>query len=123
MMSLNAFSQTDTNSKTIQLTKPIARLVIKDLVQFDGLSQEMLTMQQVLTETNSKLMVQGELVTNLRSQAANYQMILDKKDKQIETSKELSSELQKELKKQAAQKKLFQFGTVAVGAAAILLAL
>jgi len=122
-MSLNAFSQTDTNSKTIQLTKPIARLVIKDLVQFDGLSQEMLTMQQVLTETNSKLMVQGELVTNLRSQAANYQMILDKKDKQIETSKELSSELQKELKKQAAQKKLFQFGTVAVGAAAILLAL
>jgi len=122
-MSLSAFSQTDTNSKTIQLTKPIARLVIKDLVQFDGLSQEMLTMQQVLTETNSKLMVQGELVTNLRSQVANYQMILDKKDKQIETSKELSSELQKELKKQAAQKKLFQFGTVAVGAAAILLAL
>lgn len=122
-MSLNAFSQTDTNSKTIQLTKPIARLVIKDLIQFDGLSQEMLTMQQVLTETNNKLMVQGELVTNLRSQVANYQMILDKKDKQIETSKELSSELQKELKKQAAQKKLFQFGTVAVGAAAILLAL
>jgi len=122
-MSLSAFSQTDTNSKTIQLTKPIARLVIKDLIQFDGLSQEMLTMQQVLTETNSKLMVQGELVTNLRSQVANYQMILDKKDKQIETSKELSSELQKELKKQAAQKKLFQFGTVAVGAAAILLAL
>lgn len=122
-MSLSAFSQTDTNSKTIQLTKPIARLVIKDLIQFDGLSQEMLTMQQVLTETNNKLMVQGELVTNLRSQVANYQMILDKKDKQIETSKELSSELQKELKKQAAQKKLFQFGTVAVGAAAILLAL
>ena len=123
MMSLSAFSQTDTNSKTIQLTKPIARLVIKDLIQFDGLSQEMLTMQQVLTETNNKLMVQGELVSNLRSQVANYQMILDKKDKQIETSKELSSELQKELKKQAAQKKLFQFGTVAVGAAAILLAL
>lgn len=122
-MSLSAFSQTDTNSKTIQLTKPIARLVIKDLIQFDGLSQEMLTMQQVLTETNNKLMVQGELVTNLRSQVANYQMILDKKDKQIETSKVLSSELQKELKKQAAQKKLFQFGTVAVGAAAILLAL
>ena len=40
MMSLNAFSQNVTDSTKIQLTKPIAKLVIKDLIQFDGLSTE-----------------------------------------------------------------------------------
>ena len=123
MMSLNAFSQTDIDSQQIQLTKPIARLVIKDLIQFDGLSQEMQSMQQVLNETNNKLLVQGELVANLKTQVKNYQEIVDKKDLQIQTSKDLSTELQKELKKQATLKKTFQFGTVIVGAAAILLAL
>ena len=122
-MSLNAFSQTDIDSQQIQLTKPIARLVIKDLIQFDGLSQEMQSMQQVLNETNNKLLVQGELVANLKTQVKNYQEIVDKKDLQIQTSKDLSTELQKELKKQATLKKTFQFGTVIVGAAAILLAL
>lgn len=123
MMSLNAFSQTDIDSTQIQLTKPIARLVIKDLIQFDGLSQEMQSMQEVLNETNNKLLVQGELVANLKTQVKNYQQIVDKKDLQIQTSKDLSTELQKELKKQATLKKTFQFGTVIVGAAAILLAL
>ena len=32
-----------------------AKLVIKDLIQFDGLSKEMQTMQTILTETNNKL--------------------------------------------------------------------
>jgi len=123
MMSLNAFSQTATDTTKIQLTKPIARLVIKDLIQFDGLSQEMLTMQQVLSETNDKLVTQGELVANLKTQLSNFERIVQQKDRQLETANSLSSELQKELKKQAAQKKLFQFGTIAVGAAAILLAL
>lgn len=120
MTSWNAFSQTDTK---IQLTKPVAKLVIKDLIQFDGLSQEMETMQIILSETNEKLNTQGELVANLKTQVGNYQSIIEEKNKQIETSKELSKKLQKELKKQARMKKLFQIGTIGVGAAAVLLAL
>ena len=58
MMSWNAFSQNDIDSTKIQLTKPIAKLVIKDLIQFDGLSVEMQTMQSILTETNNKLLTQ-----------------------------------------------------------------
>ena len=116
------FSQSVTDSTKIQLTKPVAKLVIKDLIQFDGLSKEMETMQIILTETNQKLNSQGALVANLKTQVANYQSIIEQKDSQMASAKELSIELQKELKKQARAKKLYQIGsTVGVVATALLL--
>ena len=121
MMSWNSFSQNVTDSQ-IQLTKPIAKLVIKDLIQFDGLSEEMQTMQFILTETNNKLLTQGELVANLKTQVENYQSIIENKDSQMVKASELSKELQKELKKQARAKKLYQIGsTVGVVATALLI--
>ena len=122
MISWNSFSQNVTDSTQIQLTKPIARLVIKDLIQFDGLSKEMQTMQLILTETNNKLITQGELVANLKTQVENYQSIIDKKDTQMVKASELSNQLQKELKKQARSKKLYKIGTT-VGAVATALLL
>ena len=118
MMSWSSFSQSVTDSTQIQLTKPVAKLVIKDLIQFDGLSKEMQTMQTILTETNNKLIVQGELVSNLKTQVSNYQTILDKKNLQLSTSDELSTQLQKELKKQARTQKLYKVGSI-VGAVAL----
>jgi len=121
MMSWNSFSQNVTDSQ-IQLTKPVARLVIKDLIQFDGLSDEMQTMQTILTETNNKLLTQGTLVANLKTQVENYQSIIENKDSQMVKASELSKELQKELKKQARAKKLYQIGsTVGVVATALLI--
>jgi len=121
MMSWNSFSQNVTDSQ-IQLTKPIARLVIKDLIQFDGLSKEMQTMQTILSETNEKLNNQGMLVANLRTQVTNYQGIIEQKDAQMIKATELSDKLQKELKKQARAKKLYQIGsTVGVIATALLI--
>ena len=121
MMSWNSFSQNVTDNQ-IQLTKPIARLVIKDLIQFDGLSDEMQTMQTILTETNNKLLTQGELVANLKTQVENYQSIIENKDSQMVKASKLSKELQKELKKQARAKKLYQIGsTVGVVATALLI--
>ena len=112
------FSQNVTQEKKIQLTKPIARLVIKDLIQFDGLSKEMQTMQTILTETNNKLVTQGQLVANLKVQVANYQSIIDNKDNQMIQAQELQANLTKELKRQARTKKLYQIGST-VGAVAL----
>jgi hypothetical protein len=121
MMSWSSFSQ-DVTGNQIQLTKPVAKLVIKDLIQFDGLSKEMQTMQTILTETNNKLLTQGTLVANLKTQVENYQTIIDKKDSQMVKASELSKDLQKELKKQARQKKLYKIGST-VGAVALALLL
>ena len=121
MMSWNSFSQNVTDHQ-IQLTKPIARLVIKDLIQFDGLSNEMQVMQTILTETNNKLLTQGELVANLKTQVENYQSIIDKKDQQFNTQEQLSKKLQSELKKSKLRTKLMGGAglLVAVGAAVLI---
>ena len=122
MMSWNSFSQSVTDSTTIQLTKPVAKLVIKDLIQFDGLSKEMETMQSILIETNNKLNIQGELNANLKTQVANYKKIIQEKDQQFSTQAELSKRLQNDLKKQKIRTKIMG-GTgvvIALGAALLI---
>ena len=122
MMSWKSFSQSDTSSSTIQLTKPVARFVIKDLVQFDGLTKEMQAMQEILNETNSKLNTQGELVANLKTQVLNYQSQIEKKDNQLNAQKNATQSLQKSLKKERRKTKLYQIGS-AIGGGAVLLLL
>jgi len=122
MMSLNAFSQNDTLNNKIQLTKPVAKLVVKDLITGDGLKLELKTLNKLLEETNGKLQTQTLLVSNLRTQVKNYQSIIDQKDLQLGTSSELSKELEKQLKKEARTKKLYKI-TTTIGAAAVLLLL
>jgi len=121
-MSWNATSQNATDSTKIQLTKPIAKLVVKDLISGDGLKLEVKTLNQLLLETNNKLETQSILVTNLESQVFNYQTIIDQKDLQLGTSSELTEELNKQLKKESRAKKLYKIGST-VGAAAVLLLL
>ena len=122
MTSWNSFSQSVTDSTQIQLTKPIARLVIKDLIQFDGLSEEMQTMQIILTETNDKLLTQGILVANLKTQVETYQNIIDSKDQQFNTQAELNKKLQTDLKKQKLRTKLMGGAglALAIGAAVLI---
>ena len=122
MTSLNAFSQNDTVSSTIQLTKPVARFVIKDLVQFDGLSKEMQSMQSLLTETNNKLNTQNELVKNLKTQVLNYESMIEQRENQLKSQKNATQSLQKALRKERRAKKLYQIGS-AIGGGAILLLL
>ena len=121
-MSWNRFTQSDTSISTIQLEKPVAKLVIKDLIQFDGLTQEMQSMQTILSDTNQKLLTQGELVSNLKTQVLNTQKMLEKKNNQLNSQKNATISLQKSLKKERRTKKLYQI-TSSIGGAAILLLL
>ena len=122
MMSWKSFSQSDTSSSTIQLTKPVARYVIKDLVQFDGLTQEMQAMQEILKETNEKLNTQGDLVANLKTQVLNYQSQMEKQGNQLKSQKNATISLQKALKKERRKTKMYQIGS-AIGGGAVLLLL
>jgi len=121
-MSWKGFSQSDTSSSTIQLTKPVARFVIKDLVQFDGLTKEMQAMQEILNETNNKLNTQGDLVANLKTQVLNYQSQMEKQGNQLKSQKNATQSLQKALKKERRKTKLYQIGS-AIGGGAVLLLL
>ena len=123
MISWSSFSQTGTeidSSKTIQLTNPIAKLVVKDLIKGDAASDEVKAMQKILTVTNDKLLTQSDLVSNLKLQVNTFQRIIDQKDQQFDTQKQLQDDLEKALKKANRTKKIYQIGS-AIGAAAILL--
>tara|TARA_B110000483_G_scaffold5826_1_gene6909 strand:- start:118 stop:546 length:429 start_codon:yes stop_codon:yes gene_type:complete len=123
MISWNSFSQTVTDTTRIVLTKPIAKLVVKDLISFDGLEKTNKTLNQLIVETNNRLDKSLKLNTNLSQQVKNYKLIIGDKDVQLKTSDVLSKELQKELKKQARAKKLYQIGSgIGVFATLLLLA-
>ena len=72
--------------------------MVKDLITGDGLKLELKTTQELLEETNKKLETQTMLVGNLQTQVNNFVTIIDQKDKQIDTSSELSNALEKQLK-------------------------
>lgn len=116
MMSLKSFSQSATDSTTIRLTRPIAKLVIKDLIKSDGLETELLTTRVLLKVTNKKLSTQTDLNINLESQIKNLNKILDTKNEQSKQWRELNKELQKDIRKQKLRTKL-------TGGAGILLAI
>lgn len=121
-MSLKSFSQNATDSTSIQLTKPIAKLVIKDLIKGDGYAIELETVQQLLTSTNQKLATQSDLVVNLKSQITNYESILATKDSQLVTAQQLSKDLEAALRKEKRLGKLYKIGsTVGLGAIVLLL--
>ena len=122
IVSWSGFSQTAIDSAKIQLTKPVAKLVIQDLIKFDASYMEIETLQQILKETNSKIDTQNELNTNLRSQIETYRTMLSTKDEQLDTSQDMSKELEKAYKKERRLKKFYQI-TSMVGGAAILLLL
>lgn len=122
MTSLNAFSQNVTDSTKIQLTKPIAKLVIKDLIQYDGISVQLTTTQNILTETNNKLITQNQLVTNLQLQNNNLESVIRELNTKYETQAQLSLDLEKALKRQKRQSTIYKIGST-VGAAAVLLLL
>ena len=120
MISFKSFSQSVTESSSILLTEPIARLVVKDLVQYDGILAESKLAQQRLLTLNEKVSTLDLVIQNLRDQLEVKNSIIVQKDSQILQYTEMSSKLEKALKRERRTKKLYQIGS-AIGVAAILL--
>jgi TolA-binding protein len=120
-MSFNSFSQTDTDSTKIVLTKPVAKLVIQDIVVGDQLKIQLKTTEELLGETNKKLETQSLLVVNLESQISNYQGIVADLNSKSKVQADLSKDLEKALKAQRRRTFLYKVGTVVGGVATLLL--
>jgi len=116
-VSFKSFSQTDTK---VLLTEPVARLVVKDLVTFDGLKlQYELTLQRLQTLEEKTLTLQ-EVINNLQLQLDNRSNVIEQKNAQIENYESISEDLKKALKRERATKKLYKIGS-AIGVSALLL--
>jgi len=120
-LSYKGFSQTDTVQKKIVLTKPIAKLVVKDLISGDQLKLELKTTLDILDQTNFKLATQTNLVTNLQGQVVNFESIVGNLQNKYDTQARLSDDLEAALKKANRKTKLYKIGTYIGGGALLLL--
>ncbi len=104
--SLKGFSQSVTDSTSIQLKKPIARLVIKDLIKGDGTKGELALTLGKIEILEQKIILKDSVIFNLNSKISNFNSILLTKTDQLALSQELSKKLQTDLKKQKFKNKL-----------------
>ena len=120
-MSLKSFSQNAIDSTSIQLKKPIAKLVIKDLITGDGAKDELAITIDKIKLFEQKIVLKDSIILNLNSQIGNFNSIMLTKNDQLLVSQELSKKLETDLKKQKIKNKLTMgAGLVGVVAAVLL---
>ena len=104
-------------NSSIQLQKPIAKLVIKDLITGDGAKEELVLTTDKINLLEQKIVLKDSVINNLELQVNNFNSILSTKSDQLALSQELSKKLQTDLKKQKLKTKLMGgVGIVAVAA-------
>lgn len=96
----------------VRLEVPIVKLVIKDLVTFDGVKLQLVETQELLRLSNDKLALKDSVITSLNGKVLNLQTIIDKKDEQFGLEKEKSESLLKELKREKRKGFLYKMGTL-----------
>jgi len=122
IMSLKGFSQNVTDSTSIQLKKPIAKLVIKDLITGDGIKEELSLSVSKIKLLEQKVVLKDSIIFNLNSQVGNFESIMLTKTDQLALSQELSKRLQLDLKKQKVKTKLMGgAGLVAIAGVILIL--
>lgn len=121
MMSLQGFSQNVTDSTSIQLKKPIVRLVIKDLIKGDGNKNELIIVNEKIGLLEKKVVIKDSVINKLNERVVNFESMLNTKSNQIALSKELSLKLQTDLKKQKVKTKLMSGASILVAVGILVL--
>ena len=121
MMSWSSFSQTATDSTSIQLEKKIAKLIIKDLLLGDSYKNELKLTDTKIGILGQKLILKDSIIFNLESKSNNFESILLSKQDQLSLSQELSRKLQTDLKKQKVKTKLMGGAGILIAAGAVII--
>jgi len=120
-MSWSSFSQTATDTTSIQLEKPIARLVIKDLITGDGAKEELILTQEKVSLLEQKIVLKDSIIFTLDSKVNNCLHIIETKNDQLTLSQNLATKLQFDLQAQKLKTKLFSGAGIAAAIAAVLI--
>ena len=120
MMSFTSFSQTDTDSTSIRLQVPIAKLVIKDLITGDAAKQQLVVTDTILQKKDIQLHAKDTIISNLNLQIINFNKIIATKNKQKQIQENLQKDLEKALRKAKRREFLYKVGTIAGGVFTVL---
>ena len=109
-------------NSSIQLQKPIAKLVIKDLITGDGAKEELVLTTDKINLLEQKIVLKDSVINSLELQVNNFNAILSTKTDQLAISQELSKKLQTDLKKQKLKTKLVGGVGIAVAVGILVIA-
>lgn len=110
-MSLSSFSQNVTKDSTkIQFTKPLVRLIIKDLIIGDGAKEEVGLLNHKVSLLENKSALQDNIIEDLNSQITNYITAFRFKEEQLNLSQTLSKKLQTDLKIEKTKSNIYKLG-------------
>ena len=87
------------------------KLVIKDLVSYDGLKLELDETVKLLTLERQKVGVKDSVISQLEKKTVNLQEIINKTNEQFQLESQKSKDLLKELKGQRRTTFLYKLGT------------
>ena len=119
-LSWNTFSQTDTTTTTtvvktdttqVCLPTPLAKLVAKDLIRYDGCIEEVKQLELKIGRLEDVSKVKTIMLELYEEKDTNNQYIIQQKDLQINQYEKLSNDLHKELKQQRTKSFLWKLGT------------
>ena len=99
---------------------PIAKLVIKDLINGDAAKEELIVLDTILHHKDIQLNVKDTIILNLNQQIDNFNKIISTKDKQRTIQENLQKDLEKALRKAKRREFFYKVGTIAGGVFAIL---
>jgi hypothetical protein len=118
---LSSFSQTVTKTDSIvPLKVPIAKLVIKDLLQGDGAKQELLEANKVIDLQKGQITLYSQKDSLKDQKILNLNTIIDKTTQQRDLAIDMSKSLEKELKVQQLKTKFYKAGSFVGIAVAII---
>ena len=122
MMSFTSFSQTDTDTLSIQLEKPVVKLVIKDLLTGDEAKEELVLSSKKFKLLEQKVVLKDSVISNLNDQITNFNSMILTKNDQLNLSQELSKKLKKDLQKQKLKTKLVGLAGIGVAVGILVIA-
>jgi hypothetical protein len=93
------------------LTRPIADVVAKGLVRYDGQKLEISELNKQIQLYLDKISKKDEVILTLEGKVVNLQTIITKKDEQFSLERQKSESLLKELKKEKRKTFLYKLGT------------
>lgn len=88
------------------MQKPIARLVIKDLITGDSSKKEITLLNDKITLLTQKISLKDSIIFTYQTKEETFKNILDTQEEQLILSRELSKKLEIDLKKQKFKNKL-----------------
>lgn len=123
MMSFKSFSQSDTDTSKIVLTRTAARAAIVDILKGDNAKEQIKVLEGINLEWETKSLSQTLLLNNLNGQITNYKAIIVDKDLQIENHIKISQTYKKAYQKEKRTKLLWKLATGAAIATGIIIQL